>query len=103
MKNIGDMLKKAQEMQTKMAEMQEKVMQMEVTGSSGGGMVKVTLSGKGAARKVSIDPSLADDVTVIEDLLVAAFNDAQRKVEELLANEMSEMKGGLNLPFNHPF
>lgn len=100
MKNFGDILKKAQEMQGKMAEMQEKMALVEITGTSGGGLVQVVLNGKGIARKVTIDPSAAEDVTVLEDLLVAAFNDAQKKVEEALSKEM---QGGLGLPFNLPF
>ena len=107
MKNIGAMMKQAQEMQAKMAEMQEHLASLEVTGSSGGGMVQVTLSGKTEARKVKIDPSLMnpDDTEVLEDLLVAAFNDAKSKAEALMAEKMSELTGGLQLPpgFKLPF
>lgn len=100
MTNLGQMLKQAQQMQARMGELQEKLGAMEVTGSSGAGMVQVTLSGKGEARKIKIDPSIADpkDVEVLEDLLVAAFNDAKGKVERLMAEKMSELTGGLQLP-----
>ncbi len=100
MKNLGAMMKQAQEMQSKMAEMQEKLSDLEVDGQAGGGMVRVTLSGKSEVRSVKIDPSLAmpDDVEVLEDLIVAAFNDAKGKVETQVAEKMSELTGGLQLP-----
>ncbi len=100
MKNLGQMMKQAQEMQAKMAEMQEQLAQTEVTGASGGGMLRVTLNGKGEMRKVEIDPALMDpnEVEVLEDLIVAATNDAKAKVEAQAAQRMSELTGGLNLP-----
>jgi len=100
MKNLGAMMKQAQQMQAKMAELQEQLANTEVMGSSGGGMVQVTLSGKAEARRVTIDPSLmgAEDKEVLEDLLVAAFNDAKAKVEAEMAEKMSELTGGLQLP-----
>ena len=100
MTNFGQMMKQAQEFQSKMAEMQEKLAQFEVTGSSAGGMVQVTLNGKAEARRVKIDPSLVspDDTEVLEDLIVAAFNDAKAKVEAHMAEKMSELTGGLQLP-----
>ncbi len=100
MKNLGAMMKQAQEMQAKMAEMQERLANTEIEGSSGGGLVRVTLTGKSQVRKVKIDPSLiADgDVDVIEDLILAAFNDARGKIEAMLAEKMSELTGGLPLP-----
>ena len=100
MKNIGQMMKQAQQMQARMAEMQEQLANIEVTGSSGGGMVQVTLSGKGDARRMKVDPSLVDpgDVEVLEDLVVAAINDAKAKVEAVMAEKMSEVTGGLQLP-----
>ena len=107
MKNLGQMMKQAQEMQTKMQEMQEKLAEIEIGGSSGAGMVTVTLSGKGDLRKLSIDPSLfnSDDSEVVEDLVVAAFADAKSKLEVRVAEEMSKLTGGLNLPpgFTLPF
>ena len=100
MKNLGQMLKQAQEFQSKMAGMQEEIADMNVTGSSGGGMVQVTLNGKGEARKLKIDPALVtpDDAEVLEDLILAAFNDAKGKVEKEMQEKMSEMTGGLALP-----
>ena len=100
MRNLGDMMKQAQEMQTKMAEAQEKIQTMQVTGTSGGDMVEVTLSGKGDMRQVQIDPSLldGDDKEVLEDLIMAAHNDAKSKAEELVQEEMAKVTGGLNLP-----
>jgi DNA-binding YbaB/EbfC family protein len=107
MTNLGQMLKQAQQMQARMGELQEKLAALEVTGSAGAGMVQVTLNGKAEARKVKIDPSLADakDVEVLEDLLVAAFNDAKGKIDRQLAEKMSELTGGLQLPpgFKLPF
>ena len=100
MKNIGQIMKQAQQMQTKMAELQEQLAGLEVSGSSGGGMVQVTMSGKGELRSVKIDPSLAnpDDVEVLEDLIMAAANDAKSKVEVLVQEEMQKLTGGLQLP-----
>ncbi len=106
MKNLGQMLKQAQEMQEKMASIQEKLAQEEVFGVAGGGMVHVTLNGKGEMRSVKIDPALIDpnDVEVLEDLIVAATNDAKAKVEARVAERMRELTGGLDLPpgFNLP-
>ena len=100
MKNIGQMMKQAQQMQAKMAEMQAALEQVEVTGSAGGGMVQVTLSGKNAAKAVKIDPSLIvpGEGEVLEDLVLAAFNDARGKLEAHIAEEMSKLTGGLQLP-----
>jgi DNA-binding YbaB/EbfC family protein len=100
MKNLGQMMKTAQAMQEKMAEMQAGLENVEITGSSGAGMVQVTLTGKGVMKGVKIDPSLADpgDVEVLEDLLVAAHNDAKNKVEAHVQEKMSDLTGGLQLP-----
>ena len=100
MKNLGQMMKQAQEMQSRMADMQKRLEQEEVTGLSGGGMVQVTLTGKGDARRVSLDPKIVDaqEKEVLEDLIVAAMNDARAKVEARLAEEMSKLTGGLSLP-----
>ena len=100
MKNLGQMMKQAQEMQTKMQEMQERLADIELTGTSGAGMVAVTLNGKAEMRRVKIDPSLfnSSDAEVVEDLIVAAFADAKKKLEAVLAEEMSKVTGGLNLP-----
>ena len=100
MKNLGQLLKQAQAMQARMAELQSQLEQVEMTGAAGGGMVSVTVNGKGEARQVKIDPSLADpdEIEVLEDLIVAAFNDAKAKVEAHVSQEMSKLTGGLNLP-----
>ena len=100
MKNLGQLMKQAQEMQAKMAEMQDRLAETEVTGASGGGMLEVTLNGKGEMREIKIDPVLLNpnEVAVLEDLIVAATNDAKAKVEAQVAQKMSELTGGLGLP-----
>ncbi len=107
MKNLASMMKQAQEMQSKMAEMQEKLANVEVTGQSAAGMCTVVLNGKGEAQKINIDPSLIDpnETEVLEDLLLAAFNDAKNKVEAEMKEKMSALTGGLPLPegFKLPF
>jgi nucleoid-associated protein EbfC len=99
-KNLGQMMKQAQKLQEKMGELQEQLGQAELVGSSGGGMVQVTLSGKGDLRRLKIDPSLVDpeEVEVLEDLIVAAFNDGKAKLEAHVAERMAEVTGGLQLP-----
>ena len=107
MKNLGNLMKQASQMQAKMAEMQTKMQEIEVVGSSGAGMLQVTLNGKFEMKKVKIDPSLVDpsDVEVLEDLLLAAFNDAKGKAEALMQDEMAKLTGGMTLPegFKLPF
>ncbi len=100
MKNLGNLMKQAQQMQAKMAEMQERLATIEVTGASGGGLVQATLTGKGELRRIKIDPSLVDpkEVEVLEDLVVAAVNDARAKADASSAEEMKKLTGGLNLP-----
>ncbi|MBK1671645.1 YbaB/EbfC family nucleoid-associated protein [Rhodovibrio sodomensis] len=100
MKNLSNMMKQAQQMQEKMQEMQERLAQEEITGSSGGGMVQVTITGKGQTSKVSIDPSLIDpnEPGVLEDLIAAANNDARQKLDEYTQQQMSELTGGMDLP-----
>lgn len=101
MMNLQGIMKQAQQMQKKMEEAQEKLAHEEVTGQSGGGMVKVTMNGKFAVKKVNIDPSLlvADEVDVLEDLLVAACNDAHGKADAKMQESMGGVTGGLKLPF----
>ncbi len=100
MKNISRLMKQAQEMQAKVAEMQEKLAGIEIDGAAGGGLVTATLNGKGELRRLKIDPALADpdDIEVLEDLVVAACNDAKSKVEAHVAAEMQKLTGGLDLP-----
>jgi len=104
MKNLGNMLKQAQQMQTRMAEMQARLEATTVEGQAGAGMVKVLLTGKGDLKRVAIDPSLmtADDREVLEDLLVAAHADAKQKVEAQMADEMQKATAGLNIPGGLP-
>ena len=100
MKNLGNMLKEAQKLQSKMADMQAKLAETELSGAAGGGMVSVTVNGKGEMRSIKIDPSLADptEIEVLEDLIVAAFNDAKGRLEAHLQEEMGKVTGGLSLP-----
>ncbi len=100
MKNFNEMMKQAQMLQQRFQEAQDKVVLVEAEGQSGGGMVKVTLNGKGLARVVRIDPSLADpkDIGMLEDLVLAAINDARTKVDARVAEEMAKVTGGLPLP-----
>lgn len=100
MKNIGQMLRQAQEMQGRMSEMQERLAQAEVAGASGAGLVQVTVTGKGEVKRIKIDKSLmvADEVEVLEDLLMAAFNDAKTRLDAHVAEEMQKLTGGLKLP-----
>jgi DNA-binding YbaB/EbfC family protein len=100
MKNLAGMLKQAQQMQQKMADMQAALESAEVEGTAGGGMVTVTLSGKGEMKRIRIDPSIAnpDDVEMMEDLILAAHKDAKAKAEAYAAEEMKKVTGGLELP-----
>lgn len=104
MKNLGQMLKQAQELQGRMAELQEKLAAIEVAGSAGGGMVTVTVNGKGEARRVTIDPKLMapGEHAVVEDLVRAAINDAKGKLEQIVRERMQELTGGLPLPPGMP-
>jgi len=100
---IGDMaklMKQAQEMQEKMADAQAKLDEVEVTGEAGAGMVKATVTAKGKVRALSIDPSLftPDDREVVEDLIVAAIQDAQARAGDAAQAEMAKITEGLRLP-----
>ena len=99
---FGNLMQQAQKMQR---DLQKKLAEMEVVGESGGGMVKVTVNGRHEARRVEIDPAAMDDREMLEDLVAAAINDAERKIESQSQSRMSEMFGGLNLPpgFKPPF
>ncbi|HDW4067318.1 YbaB/EbfC family nucleoid-associated protein [Escherichia coli] len=96
---LGNLMKQAQQMQEKMQKMQEEIAQLEVTGESGAGLVKVTINGAHNCRRVEIDPSL------LEDLVAAAFNDAARRIEETQKEKMASVSSGMQLPpgFKMPF
>ena len=103
---FGNMMKQAQQMQEQMQKAQEELVNIEVTGESGAGMVKVTMTGKHDVKKVELDDSLLnDDKDMLEDLLAAAINDANRRVETASQEKMSEVTSGLGLPadFKMPF
>mgnify|MGYP003521682350 CR=1 FL=1 len=100
MKNLGDMMKQVQAMQSRMADMQAKIEQMTVSGQSGGGIVKVTRNGNALMKSAAIDPTLLkpSECEIVEDLIVAAHNDAKAKAETMMAEEMKQVTGGLALP-----
>ncbi|MGI4800652.1 MAG: YbaB/EbfC family nucleoid-associated protein [Janthinobacterium lividum] len=100
MKNLAGLMKQASQMQSKMAEMQAKLDAAEVEGESGAGMVRITLTGKSDLKRMKIDPKLLDpaEAEMLEDLIVAAHADAKRKVEAIMADEMKNATGGLELP-----
>ena len=100
MADFMNMMKKAAELQAKMTAMQDELEALEIAGSAGGGLVAVTLSGKGELKAVRIDDSLmkADEKEIVEDLLVAAHADARRKSEAVMADKMKALTGGLPLP-----
>lgn len=105
MADLFKILQQAQQMQGRLQQMQEELQQKVVTGSSGGGMVTVEVDGRGQIRRVKIDPSLAGnaDVEMLEDLIVVAVNDAQKKAAELAKDEMGKLTGGIELPFKLPY
>ncbi|MFM2288099.1 MAG: hypothetical protein RL684_1242 [Pseudomonadota bacterium] len=97
--NIGNMMKQAQALQTNMQKAQAEIAALEVTGESGGGMVKITITGKHEARRVQIEPSvLAEGQEMLEDLVTAALNDAVHKLEAASQAKMQSLMGGLQLP-----
>ena len=93
MKNLAGLMKQAQQMQSKLEE-------MELEGTAGAGLVTITMSGKGDLRRIKIDPKVADpaETEMLEDLIVAAHNDARRKIEAAAAEEMQKVTGGMQLP-----
>jgi len=101
---LGELMKKAQEMQKKMQEIQEQVSKMEVIGQSGGGLVKITMTGQHIAKRVLLDPTLMkEEKSIVEDLIAAAINDAVGKIERGTREKMSSLTGmklpdGLELP-----
>ncbi len=103
---LGNLMQQAQQMQEKMKQMQQEVANMEVLGESGGGMVKIVMTGRHDVKRVTLDDSLlTEDKEILEDLIAAAVNDAVRKVEQKSQQGMSGLTDGLNLPpgFKLPF
>jgi DNA-binding YbaB/EbfC family protein len=100
MKDLMGMMKQVKDMQDRMQRVQEELAAIEVDGTAGGGLVTVTLSGKGDMKRVHIDPSLMkpEEAEIVEDLIVAAMSDAKTKVEARLQEKMAEVTGGLPLP-----
>jgi nucleoid-associated protein EbfC len=98
--NIGNLMKQAQQLQANMQRAQAEIATLEVTGEAGGGMAKVTMTGKHEVRRVALDPSLisGDDKDMLEDLIAAAINDAVQKVERATQEKMSSLMGGMQLP-----
>ena len=104
---MGNLMKQAQQMQDRMQKVQEEIANTEVTGESGAGLVKVTITGSHSVRRVEIDPSLMeeDEKDMLEDLIAAAFNDASRRIEETQKDKMAGVTGGMQMPpgFKMPF
>ena len=100
MKNIGQLMKQAQQMQTRMAEMQAKLGEVEMSGQAGAGMVTALMNGKGELKKIKLDKAVVDpaDIEMLEDLIIAAVADAKAKVEGHIAEETQKLMGGLPLP-----
>ena len=100
LKDLGGLMQQAQQMQQKVKELQDQLERLELVGVSGAGLVKVTVNGRNETRRVEIDPSLfkPEDKGVVEDLIVAAANDARAKVEEAMQEQMKQITGGLPLP-----
>jgi len=107
MKNLGNILKQAQNMQSRMAEIQEELQDLEIEGQSGAGMITALVNGKGEMRSLKIDPAVIDkdEIGVLEDLIVAAVNDARAKAETVSREKMGALTEGLPLPpgFKLPF
>ena len=96
--NLGNLMKEAQKMQQRMHEAQQQLSELVVAGESGGGMVKVKMNGRHDVNEVKINPSLLDDVEMLEDLIAAAFNNAVLKVEKASKDKISQLTAGLNIP-----
>jgi len=104
MADFSQLLQLGQQMQGRLSQLQTELLQQHVTGSAGGGMVTVTADGRGRVRRIQIDPAVTKDgdVEMLEDLVLAAVADAQRKAEELYREELRKVTGGLPLPFQLP-
>ncbi len=100
MKDFMGLMKQAKEMQDKLQTMQQEMSEIEAVGNAGGDLVTLTLSGKGQMRSLSIDPSLfaEDEVEILEDLILAAHNDAKEKIERITVEKTQELTGGMSLP-----
>ena len=100
MGNMQGMMKKVQKMQADMQKMQEELKQRTVETSVGGGVVSVTMNGEKQVESIKIDPAAVDpeDVEMLEDLILAAVNESSKKVDDMMATEMSKITGGMNLP-----
>ncbi len=100
MKGMGNMMKQAQQLQSKMMKLQEELAEKTVESSSGGGMVKVTASGRQQILSIQVEKEVVDpdDVEMLQDLILAAVNDALAKAQEMVSSEMSKLTGGLNIP-----
>ncbi len=96
--NIAQLMQQAQKVQENLKKVQEELANMEVTGQAGGGLVEVVMNGKHEVRRVSIDPEVADDREMIEDLVAAAFNDAVNRIQETSQEKMSGLTGGMPMP-----
>jgi len=97
---MGNLMKQAQQMQQKMLKLQEEVAKRTLDASVGGGMVTVTVNGKSEVLRIKIEPQVVDpnDVEMLEDLIVAGVNEALRKAQEMVSEEMSKLTGGLKIP-----
>jgi DNA-binding YbaB/EbfC family protein len=100
MKGMGNMMKQAQQLQSKMTKLQEELAEKTVESSSGGGMVKVTANGRQQILSIQVEKEVVDpdDVEMLQDLILAAVNDALAKAQEMVSSEMSKLTGGLNIP-----
>ena len=100
MNNMSQIMKQAKAMQEKMAEMQKKIEETEIEGSSGGGAVKIVMYGKHEVRNLFIDPSIvnSDEKEVLEDLIIAALNDVNKKIAENTNDQLGSISGGMGLP-----
>lgn len=96
--NLAGLMQQAQKMQEEIQRAQEELANLTVTGEAGGGLVKVTMTGKHAVRRVEIDPSLLDDREMLEDIVTAAINDAVNRVASTMQERMSDMTAGIPLP-----
>ena len=105
MPDIMKLMQQAQQMQTRLQQVQDELEKQSVQATSGGGMVTVTADGKGQVQRVKIDPTVvnAADVEMLEDLVLVAVRDAQKKAADLAKDEMGKLTGGLDLPFKLPF